>query len=207
MFAQMEKEWYTFQKGVTYMEALQKVEAFVCNAMEVNDPAHGPSHVYRVVELSRKLLKNYPQANPFRTELLAWLHDMQDDKLAAQAEAPSLAAFLQAAGVGKDDIDFVLSAIPYISFRKHPKLPEGTPIEICIVQDADRLDAMGAVGIARTFAYGGAKGRPLCESLAHFEEKLLLLYDLLSTPEARELAKPRLALLQDFYRQYKEETK
>ena len=75
------------------------------------------------------------------------------------------------------------------------------------VQDADRLDAMGAIGIARTFAYGGAKGRPLGESLAHFEEKLLLLYDLLSTPEARELAKPRLALLQEFYHQYKEETK
>jgi uncharacterized protein len=188
-------------------EILQKVEAFVVDAMGVNDPAHDGDHIKRVVTLTRKLLTFYPQANAFRTELLAWLHDMQDDKLAVQAETSSLADRLQAIGAEKEDIDFVLSAIPYISYRKHPKLPEGTPIEICIVQDADRLDAMGAIGIARTFAYGGAKGRPLLESLAHFEEKLLLLYDLLSTPEARELAKPRLALLQEFYHQYKEETK
>ena len=186
---------------------LQKVEAFVVDAMRANDPAHDGDHIKRVVTLTRTLLKSYPQTDGFRAELLAWLHDMQDDKLATQAETASLADCLQAIGAEKEDIDFVLSAIPYISYRKHPKLPEGTPIEICIVQDADRLDAMGAVGIARTFAYGGAKGRPLSESLAHFEEKLLLLYDLLSTPEARELAKPRLALLQEIYHQYKEETK
>lgn len=186
---------------------LQKVEAFVVDAMGVNDPAHDGDHIKRVVTLTRTLLKSYPQADGFRTELLACLHDMQDDKLATQAETASLADCLQTIGAEKEDIAFVLSAIPYISYRKHPKLPEGTPIEICIVQDADRLDAMGAVGIARTFAYGGAKGRPLSESLAHFEEKLLLLYDLLSTPEAKALAKPRLALLQEFYHQYKEETK
>ena len=186
---------------------LQKVEAFVVDAMRANDPAHDGDHIKRVVTLTRTLLKSYPQADGFRAELLAWLHDMQDDKLATQAETASLADCLQAIGAEKEDIAFVLSAIPYISYRKYPKLPEGTPIEICIVQDADRLDAMGAIGIARTFAYGGAKGRPLGESLAHFEEKLLLLYDLLSTPEAKALAKPRLALLQEFYRQYKEETK
>ena len=188
-------------------EILQKVEAFVVDAMGANDPAHDGEHIKRVATLSRKLLAFYPQADPFRTELLSLLHDMQDDKLAARAETSSLAEFLQSLGAEKEDISFVLSAIPYISYRKYPKLPEGTPIEICIVQDADRLDAMGAVGIARTFAYGGAKGRPLGESLAHFEEKLLLLYDLLSTPEAKELAKSRLALLQEFYNQYKEETK
>ena len=186
---------------------LQKVEAFVVDAMRANDPAHDGDHIKRVVTLTRTLLKSYPQADGFRAELLAWLHDRFTAGLAAQAETASLADCLQTIGAEKEDIDFALSAIPYISYRKHPKLPEGTPIEICIVQDADRLDAMGAIGIARTFAYGGAKGRPLGESLAHFEEKLLLLYDLLSTPEARELAKPRFALLQEFYHQYKEETK
>lgn len=182
------------------------VERFVCQAMAANDPAHDPSHVQRVVKLTGTLLKSYPQADPFRAQLLALLHDMQDDKLTARSESRSLSAFLRSLDVENEDISFVLAAIPYISFRKCPKLPEGTPIEICIVQDADRLDAMGAVGIARTFAYGGAKGRALGESLAHFDEKLLRLYDLLSTPEARELAKPRLALLQTFYRQYREET-
>ena len=73
------------------------------------------------------------------------------------------------------------------------------------MQDADRIDAMGAVGIARTFAYGGAKGRPLSDSLAHFDEKLLRLYDLLSTEEGKRLAKPRHDFLQAFYRQFYEE--
>jgi uncharacterized protein len=152
-------------------------------------------------------MRLFSSINSMASSLLAWLHDLNDDKLAHCTGADSIAAFLRAEGVGTEEIDFVCSALPYISFRKHPKLAAGTAIEICIVQDADRLDAMGAIGIARTFAYGGAKGRPLGESLAHFEEKLLLLYDLLATPEARELAKPRLALLQEFYHQYKEETK
>ena len=175
--------------------------------MGKNDPAHDGAHVQRVVRLTKKLLESHPQADAFRTELLAWLHDMQDDKLHAQKDASSLDSYLQSLGAKKEDISFVLDAIPYISYRKYPKLPADTPIEICIVQDADRLDAMGAVGIARTFAFGGAKGRPLEESIAHFEEKLLLLYDLLSTQAAKELGKSRFGLLQDFYRQYKEETK
>ena len=186
---------------------LGQIEDFVCVSMEANDPAHDGAHVQRVVKLTRKLLESYPQADAFRTELLAWLHDIQDDKLNAQKDASSLEEYLQSLGAKKEDISFVLSSIPYISYRKYPKLPEGTPLEICMVQDADRLDAMGAVGIARTFAFGGAKGRPLCESIAHFEEKLLLLYDLLSTSAAKDLGRSRLALLQDFYRQYKEETK
>ena len=78
-------------------------------------------------------------------------------------------------------------------------------MEIRIVQDADRIDAIGAVGIARTFAFGGAKNRSLDDSLDHFDEKLLLLYDLLSTEEAKRIALPRHQFLQAFYKQYKEE--
>lgn len=186
---------------------LETLERFVLQAMGENDPAHDGAHVKRVVSLTRELLKAYPRADSFRAELLAWLHDLNDDKLAHCTGVDSIAAFLRAEGVGTEEIDFVCSALPYISFRKHPKLAAGTAIEICIVQDADRLDAMGAVGIARTFAFGGAKGRPLEESIAHFEEKLLRLAGLLNTPEARELAKPRQALLETFFRQYKEESK
>ena len=73
--------------------------------------------------------------------------------------------------------------------------------------DADRIDAVGAVGIARTFAYGGAKGRSLADSLTHFDEKLLLLYDLLNTEEAKRIAKPRYEFLKEFYARFQEETK
>ena len=75
-----------------------------------------------------------------------------------------------------------------------------------IVQDADRLDALGAVGIARTFAYGGKHGRSLEASLEHFYDKLLLLKDEMNTPEAARLAKERHEYLLGFIERFKEET-
>ena len=186
-------------------QILQKTADWVNTAMAENDPAHDPEHVLRVVRLTGQLCQKMPQADPFRAELLAWLHDMNDDKLTSNRGLEAVAVCLQTVGAAEEDIAFVLQGIPYISYRKHPKLSEDLPLEIRIVQDADRIDAMGAMGIARTFAYGGAKGRSLEESLQHFDEKLLLLYDLLSTDAARELARPRHEFLVNFYQQFKAE--
>ena len=186
-------------------EILKETENWVCGAMAENDPAHDGMHVQRVVRLTRQLCESYPQVNAYRAELLAWLHDMNDDKLSSNCGLAAVEAFLREAGAAAEDIAFVLGGIPYISYRKHPKLDESIPLEIRIVQDADRIDAMGAIGIARTFAYGGAKGRRLEESLQHFDEKLLLLYDLLSTDAARKIAKPRYAFLKSFYEQFQKE--
>ena len=183
---------------------LAAVEEFVRGAMSKNDPAHDGAHVERVVKLSRRLCRSCG-GDPYRTELLAWLHDLNDDKLASDLGAASIEAFLTQIGVEEQDVRFVLEGIPYISYRKHPKLSPEIPLEIRLVQDADRVDAMGAVGIARTFAYGGAKGRSLEDSLAHFDEKLLKLYDLLSTDAARAIAAARRDVLVQFYRQFREE--
>lgn len=73
------------------------------------------------------------------------------------------------------------------------------------MQDADRLDALGAIGVARTFAYGGEHGRSLDESVAHFHEKLLLLRDELNTDTARRLAEPRHTFLIRFLEEYEKE--
>ena len=183
-------------------EILRQVERYVTAAMAGNDPAHDDGHVRRVVALTRQLCAAEPGVDGFRAELLAWLHDMQDDKLATNTGSDTLAARLAELQIPQADARFVLEALPYISYRKHPRLSEDVALEIRIVQDADRIDAMGAIGIARTFAYGGAKGRPLADSLAHFDEKLLRLYDLLSTDAGRALALPRYHFLQDFYRQF-----
>ena len=185
---------------------LMETAKYVCTKMAQNDAAHDENHVQRVVALTRQLCLAYPHADPFRAELLAWLHDMNDDKLASNVGRKPLFDLLRDMDIAQEDITFVLEGIGYISYRKHPHLSEDIPLEIRIVQDADRIDAMGAVGIARTFAYGGAKNRPLGESLAHFDQKLLLLYHLLSTEEARRIAKPRYEFLQTFYRQYLQET-
>lgn len=74
-----------------------------------------------------------------------------------------------------------------------------------IVQDADRLDAIGAIGIARTFAYGGEKGRSLESSLQHFSDKLLLLKDEMNTEEAKRIAEIRHAYMQGFLTEIYEE--
>ena len=185
---------------------INKTKEFVLFQMTQNDAAHDADHILRVVSLTHTLCHAYPQVNTFRTELLAWLHDMNDDKLASNVGQASIAAFLESLSVPDADIRFITEALPYISYRKHPKLSADTPLEIRIVQDADRIDAIGAVGIARTFAFGGAKNRTLENSLFHFDEKLLLLYDLLNTEEAKRIALPRHNFLKAFYAQYKAET-
>ena len=185
---------------------LQKTKEFVLSQMAKNDAAHDNDHILRVVELAKKLCRAYSEADAFRTELLAWLHDMNDDKLASNVGIKSISDFLRSIGTNEQDIRFVIDALPYISYRKHPKLSPDIALEIRIVQDADRIDAIGAIGIARTFAFGGAKNRSLDNSLQHFDEKLLRLYDLLSTEEARKIALPRHEFLKAFYEQYKAES-
>lgn len=188
------------------METVFKAtERFAQDAMADNDTAHDARHLCRVVNIAMQLAER-TGADSFRTRMLALLHETNDDKLSSNLGLSAVEAFLKQLSLPQPEIDFLLMGIPYISYRKHPKLSPDIPLEIRIVQDADRIDAMGAVGIARTFAYGGAKGRTLEDSLEHFDEKLLKLYDLLSTPEAKELAKPRYAFLKSFYQQFQKET-
>ena len=87
-----------------------------------------------------------------------------------------------------------------MSRGKQPETIEGR-----IIQDADRLDAIGAIGIARTFAYGGQHGRTPEASIAHFHEKLLLLKDLMNTEKAREMAESRHAFMEQFLREWERE--
>ena len=93
-----------------------------------------------------------------------------------------------------------------VSFSKNRgKRPD--TIEGKIVQDADRLDAIGAIGIARTFAFGGERGRPLDDSIRHFHDKLLLLKDEMNTDSGRKVAESRHAFLVAFLEEYRMETK
>ena len=119
--------------------------------------------------------------------LAALLHDADDHKLFDTVNNQNARSFLESHGVSREKTDLICSIINSVSFSKNrgktPDSPEGR-----IVQDADRLDAMGAIGIARTFAYGGKHGRTLDGGIEHFHEKLLLLKDEMNTDAARELA-------------------
>ena len=103
------------------------------------------------------------------------------------------------------DIYKICSIINSVSFsRNHGKAPD--TLEGKIVQDADRLDAIGAIGVARTFSYGGEHGRPMQESIQHFHDKLLRLKDLMNTEQAKALAEERHAFMEAFLRQWDRET-
>ena len=100
--------------------------------------------------------------------------------------------------------EWVKRTVKRYSLKNRGKKPE--TIEGQIVQDADRLDAIGAIGIARTFAFGGKHNRSLESSIDHFHEKLLLLKDMLNTEKAKELAESRHIFMEQFLKEWEKET-
>ena len=155
-----------------------------------NADGHGFDHSLRVYRLAVRIAETEPAADRQIVALAALLHDADDYKLFRTENNANARHFMAQQGVDDAVADRVCEAVNSVSFSKNRgKRPE--TIEGEIVQDADRLDAIGAVGIARTFAFGGRHGRPPEDSIRHFDEKLLLLKDLMNTPRAKELAEAR----------------
>ena len=117
----------------------------------------------------------------------------------------STEAFLREHGIEDKTIRTICEIIGAVSFSQNRGKTPAT-LEGKIVQDADRLDALGAVGIARTFAYGGKAGRSLDDSIRHFHEKLLLLKDEMSTDAAKQIAVLRHRYMEEFLLEYDRET-
>ena len=186
-------------------------DQITCEAMEYirglfegNADGHGAEHSLRVWR-NAMMIAESEDCDPRIVSLAALLHDADDYKLFATENNANARRFLDAHGVTREDADRICAAVNAVSFSKNkgtrPETAEGR-----IVQDADRLDALGAVGIARTFAYGGGHGRPPEDSIAHFHEKLLLLKDMMNTEKAKELAEERHAFLEEFLREWDRET-
>lgn len=188
---------------------IKQIHEYVEKEMIKNDPAHDFLHVKRVVKLAKQIAASYSNVNLFYLEMIAYLHDMQDDKLESNHTTATLVSYLQSLKVEEKDIDFIIKGISCISFRKYPNANPTFPIEVQIVQDADRIDAIGAIGVARTFSYGGAHHTCFYgnekSTIHHFEEKLLLLYERLNTRVAKEIAKERHDFLCAFYKQFLKE--
>ena len=136
--------------------------------------------------------------------MAALLHDVDDHKLFDTENNANARAFMEGKNVPDKLIEEICKASNVVSFSKNRgRQPE--TIEGMIVQDADRLDALGAIGIARTFSYGGEHGRSLEDSIRHFYEKLLLIKDGLNTDTAKEIALKRHSILETFLEEYKAE--
>ena len=166
---------------------------------------HDLDHSLRVYKNALAIASNYPEADMDLISLSALLHDVDDHKLFQTENNSNARTFLKNQNVPEVTIEEIVKIINSVSFSKNKgKTPE--TLEAKIVQDADRLDAIGAIGIARTFAYGGKKGRSLDDSVQHFHEKLLLLRDTLNTDEARDLASKRHEFMVKFLEELSEES-
>ena len=185
---------------------IARAEAYIAALFASNAGGHDAAHTLRVRRNALRIAATEPGCDKLTVELAALLHDADDHKLFHTQDNANARAFLEREGVAPETVERICAAINSVSFSRNrgrrPETPEGR-----IVQDADRLDARGAVGVARCFAYGGEHGRPMEESIAHFHEKLLLLRDGLNTESARRLAEKRHGFLLDFLREYDEETK
>ena len=180
---------------------------------------HDDYHTMRVYHLAMQIAEQ-ENADMLIVQLAALLHDVDDVKLSPETHETKRNAvrFMKNSGVDDKVIASVCKIIDEVSFVGTDSVVPST-LEGKCVQDADRLDAIGAIGIARTFAYGGSKGRRIHDpdikpmtnmnkadynqnhnstSINHFYEKLLLLKDMMNTETAKKMAKHRQAVMKEY---------
>lgn len=209
-------------------ERILKTISFVKKTLEGAEAGHDWFHTERVWNMA-KYIAETEICNQEVVEFSALLHDIADPKFHQGDETLALkisAEFLGEIGVEQSVTEQVLFIIKNISFKNRRELEKSAYTkELEIVQDADRLDAIGAIGIARTFNFGGFKNnlmyhpdiKPnLCQSkeeykksngttINHFYEKLLLLKDMMNTPKAKEMAEERHQFMLNFLEQFYKE--
>jgi uncharacterized protein len=194
---------------------------FVKKQLENAEGGHDWFHIERVYKLALRIAESEANVDVLVVQLAALLHDIADSKFHNGDETigPRVAReFLNEHQLAKDQLEHVIAIIENISFKGGNQAQTYFSKELAVVQDADRLDAIGAIGIARTFNYGGFKNRALYDpaiapnlhlskeeyksssapTLNHFFEKLLRLKDLMHTETARELATERHQFMEQF---------
>ncbi|MBG9767814.1 HD domain-containing protein [Bacillus vallismortis] len=189
------------------LKRIEQIRAGVQSVLNGESSGHDWHHVSRVTELAMYIGEK-EHTDLFIVETAALVHDVIDAKLPDTIRLSVSEVYDQLVffGVGKEDADRVIRIITSMSFRDRDKLAgEPLSIEGKAVQDADRLDAIGAIGIARAFMFAGAKGHSLYgndqSAYAHFFHKLLRLKDMMNTDTAQELAQERHDFMLRFVRQ------
>ena len=184
---------------------IEAAKEYIRELFSGNAGGHDASHALRVYQNALLIAENENPCNMEIVSLAALLHDADDHMLFHTENNSNARQFLASQKLDKELIEEIIRAINSVSFsRNRGRKPE--TIEGMIVQDADRLDAIGAIGIARTFAYGGEHGRSLESSVQHFHDKLLLLKEEMNTEAARKLAEDRHRFMEQFLLEYQKET-
>jgi uncharacterized protein len=205
-------------------DIIGKTIAFVQDKLDNAEGGHDWFHIERVYKNSMLIAQN-EVCDVMVVKLGALLHDIADSKFndGDESVGPETArTFLESENVDPAIIDHVVKIIENISYKGGNFEKAFTSIELDVVQDADRLDALGAIGIARTFNYGGFKNRALYDpkiapntkmtkeeyknsdapTLNHFYEKLLLLKDKMNTESGKQIAKERHRYMEGFLSQF-----
>ncbi|MGE4512510.1 MAG: HD domain-containing protein [Chryseobacterium sp.] len=207
---------------------IENTVQFVKEKLKGAEAGHDWYHIERVWKLAKKIAET-EECNLEVVELAALLHDIADPKFHDGDETLALKVsreFLESRNTAEEIIEKVLFIIKNISFKNRNDVPQNLPVELKIVQDADRIDAIGAIGIARTFNFGGFKNNLMYDpeikpklnmskeeykksngtTVNHFYEKLLLLKDLMNTQKGKEIASERhdymLQFLDQFYKEW-----
>lgn len=213
---------------MTQAEIIQKTQDFLKEKFATESSGHDYWHMYRVWKLAKHIATKEKGVDTFTLELAALLHDIADWKFAdGDEEAGPKAAreWLESLAVDDAVIRHIEDIIRNVSFKGANVETKLDTIEGKIVHDADKLDAIGAIGIGRTFAYGGAKGRPMHDpnvtaeqhssfeayknsnspTINHFYEKLLLLKDRMFTETGKQLAQHRHEHMEAFLQEFLDE--
>ncbi len=214
---------------MTHDEIISSTAEHARSVLSGDPTGHDWWHVYRVWQMARRIGRD-EGTDMLVVELAALLHDIADWKFhGGDEKAGSRAARQWLEGLSLDSllIDHVCEIIDSLSFKGAGVQTSMKTREGMVVQDADRLDALGAIGIARAFSYGGHKGRSLYDpdilpehhatfeeyknstgpTINHFYEKLFLLKDLLNTETARRIAGERHAFMEEYVRRFMNEWK
>ena len=209
-------------------EITEKTAQYARETLEGEGSGHDWWHIYRVWKMAQHIGQK-EKADMFVVELAALLHDIADWKAhdGDDTVGPRVARqWLEAqGGVEEEVISHVCTIIKEVSFKGAKVATRMSTIEGEIMQDSDRLDAMGAMGIARAFTYGGSKGRGMHDpevksqlhesfeqyknnngtTINHFYEKLLLLKDLMNTKTGKEIAQGRHVVMENFLKEFFDE--
>jgi uncharacterized protein len=206
---------------------IKKVKEYVKKKLYGEVTGHGWWHTYRVWKMSKNIAEK-EGGDLFIIELAALLHDIADWKFHngdIKANSKKTRNLLKDLGVDDKNIKHVCHIVDNVSFKGDKVQNKIKTKEGMIVQDADRLDAIGAIGIARTFSYGGFSGREIYNpnvkpishksfkeyknskttSINHFYEKILLLKDRLNTKTAKKIAQRRHKFLENYLKQFMKE--
>ncbi len=206
---------------MNHSKIIKSTVCYIESHFEQEGSGHDWRHICRVRSLAKSIAA-IEGGDLFIVEMASLLHDLDDWKISVNSSVSLAEEWLRKSEVIEKERNRIMEVVSQVSFKGAGVDTTATSVEAKIVQDADRLDAIGAIGVARAFAYGGNKGRLIynpgsrpvmhtgfedykgsnTDTINHFYEKLLLLRDRMQTKTGRDMAGKRHRFLEIFLKEF-----